>query len=91
MSRTSCDQGITTDAVLSAAYLLLPLIEEYFERFATKMCCFDDLRPYLGKLTPSEAVALDAVMLVASRSGDDPSLTFASGVSLTIAMSSSAD
>lgn len=43
---------------------LLPLVEEYFERFATKMCCFDDLQPYLHVLNASERPSLASKMAV---------------------------
>ncbi|GAA5848362.1 hypothetical protein JCM8547_004490 [Rhodosporidiobolus lusitaniae] len=36
----------------------LPLVKQYFERFAGKMCCFDDLYPYLSLLSASETVSL---------------------------------
>ncbi|GAA6004547.1 hypothetical protein JCM10207_000928 [Rhodosporidiobolus poonsookiae] len=36
----------------------LPLVEEYFDRFAAKMCCFDDLYPYLDVLTAEETSSL---------------------------------
>ncbi|KAM0753776.1 actin cytoskeleton organization protein [Meredithblackwellia eburnea MCA 4105] len=36
------------------------LIDEYFERFGTKMCCFDDLEAYFGILTFDERAALAA-------------------------------
>ncbi|GAA5830210.1 hypothetical protein JCM11251_001269 [Rhodosporidiobolus azoricus] len=37
---------------------LLLLMEEYFDRFATKMCCFDDIYPYLEVLSPTEVSSL---------------------------------
>lgn len=37
---------------------LAGLCTEYFDRFSTKMCCFDDLRPYLAALTAEECVPL---------------------------------
>ncbi|GAA5929276.1 hypothetical protein JCM10213_006336 [Rhodosporidiobolus nylandii] len=36
----------------------LTLVEEYFDRFAGKMCCFDDLTPYLAVLSDSESSSL---------------------------------
>lgn len=41
---------------------MLELIEEYFERFSSKMCCFDDLIPYLKSLTEDERSTLHAKM-----------------------------
>lgn len=29
-------------------------MEEYIERFSAKMCCFDDLKPYLESLSVEE-------------------------------------
>ncbi|GAA5885358.1 hypothetical protein JCM6882_009585 [Rhodosporidiobolus microsporus] len=37
---------------------LLPLLEEYFDRFGSKMCCFDDLYPYLDVLSSTESSSL---------------------------------
>lgn len=33
---------------------LVPLLESYFRRFGTKLCCFDDMRPYLKALVPND-------------------------------------
>ncbi|BGP54000.1 mitochondrial distribution and morphology [Rhodotorula sphaerocarpa] len=33
---------------------LADLLGEYFDRFGTKACCFDDLRPYIDSLAPEE-------------------------------------
>lgn len=38
------------------------LVEEYFEQFGTKMCCFDDLHPYLEVLTEEERTTLRETM-----------------------------
>lgn len=41
----------------SSAFLVNPLpalVEEYFGRFSTKACCFDDLKPYLEALSDEE-------------------------------------
>ncbi|GAA5968118.1 hypothetical protein JCM11641_003737 [Rhodosporidiobolus odoratus] len=51
---------------------LLPLVEEYFDRFASKMCCFDDLGPYLAILTSGEASPLREKL---SRQAEDVKLT----------------
>ena len=45
-----------------AATSLSVLVGQYFERFSTKMCCLEDLRPYLDALTPSERAAFRDVM-----------------------------
>jgi N-terminal acetyltransferase B complex non-catalytic subunit len=37
---------------------LASLVKQYFDRFASKMCCFDDLYPYLDVLSSSETSAL---------------------------------
>jgi N-terminal acetyltransferase B complex non-catalytic subunit len=42
----------------SAVDSLAALVREYFDRFSTKMCCFDDLYPYLDVLSASEASTL---------------------------------
>ncbi|GAA5896282.1 hypothetical protein JCM8208_001834 [Rhodotorula glutinis] len=39
-----------------------PLVEEYFARFGTKACCFDDVRPYLEVLVDKDAAALREVL-----------------------------
>lgn len=50
---------------------MLPLIEEYFERFSAKMCCFDDLYSHLDVLDDSERASLfDNMTTVAETAGD---------------------
>lgn len=39
---------------LPTADKLADLLGEYFDRFGTKACCFDDLRPYIDSLAPEE-------------------------------------
>lgn len=46
-----------------AAASIVPLIREYFERFSTKMCCFDDLLPHLETLDTEEAREVREEML----------------------------
>lgn len=45
---------------------LLALVKEYFERFGTKACSFDDLHPYLQVLSDEETRALREVLVEAS-------------------------
>jgi hypothetical protein len=46
---------LTADLTICAAVDSLPqLVGDYFEQFGTKMCCFDDLHPYLEALTAEE-------------------------------------
>lgn len=83
-------RGRHIDQLRITADPLLPLIEEYFERFATKMCCFDDLRPYLENLTSTENATLVTVMLSASTSWDElAGVSIASGVSLSTTIGTS--
>ncbi|ORY72573.1 actin cytoskeleton organization protein [Leucosporidium creatinivorum] len=54
---------------------LLPTLEEYFERFSTKMCCFDDLLPYLQVLNDSERTSLFEKMTTIAEVAGDLSIT----------------
>ncbi|KAL8278029.1 hypothetical protein RQP46_009661 [Phenoliferia psychrophenolica] len=50
---------------------LSQLVAEYFERFSTKMCCLEDLKPYLAVLTPSERAAFrETVVAIADGTTD---------------------
>ncbi|GEM09601.1 actin cytoskeleton organization protein [Rhodotorula toruloides] len=47
----------------------LALVKEYFERFGTKACCFDDLHPYLEVMSDKETSALGEILVKASDEG----------------------
>lgn len=50
---------------------LATLVDEYYERFSSKMCCFDDLLPYLNVLSLAEQASLHEKSLVLTAlSGD---------------------
>lgn len=55
--RIRLGRGVTHTESCSAQSLL-PLVEEYFDRFGTKMCCFDDLLTHLADLNDYDAAAL---------------------------------
>ena len=44
---------------------------EYFEQFGTKMCCFDDLHPYLEASTVDEQALLREKMEAVAASAAD--------------------
>ncbi|GJN88621.1 hypothetical protein Rhopal_001587-T1 [Rhodotorula paludigena] len=48
---------------------LLPLVEQYFERFGGKACCFDDLYPYLAVLGDEDASKLRTSLSAAASGG----------------------
>ncbi|BGP30008.1 mitochondrial distribution and morphology [Rhodotorula toruloides] len=48
---------------------LLALVKEYFERFGSKACCFDDLHQYLEVLSDAETIDLGGVLTEASEDG----------------------
>ncbi|KWU46443.1 actin cytoskeleton organization protein [Rhodotorula sp. JG-1b] len=48
---------------------LTELVGEYFERFGTKACCFDDLRPYIDIFSPEELQDLGALLKTATQTG----------------------
>lgn len=64
-------QHETEPLSFSTADPLAPLVEQYFERFSTKMCCFDDLQPYLAVLTAAESASLRDKMLLITESTDE--------------------
>lgn len=45
---------------------LLALVKEYFERFGSKACCFDDLHPYVQVLHEDEKKSFCEVLLQTS-------------------------
>ncbi|TKA54938.1 hypothetical protein B0A53_02411 [Rhodotorula sp. CCFEE 5036] len=46
---------------------LTELVGEYFERFGSKACCFDDLRPYIDIFSPEELQDLRALLKPATQ------------------------
>lgn len=48
---------VLTICVITGESSLL-MCQEYFEAFGSKMCCFDDLKPYFDLLNVEESLAL---------------------------------
>lgn len=67
-SRLPCHQ--TAHVVSIPATPLSNLVAEYFERFSTKMCCHEDLRPYLEVLTPAERAAFRETVVAVEQTTD---------------------
>ncbi|GAA5970754.1 hypothetical protein JCM21900_002379 [Sporobolomyces salmonicolor] len=57
-----------------------PLVEAYFTQFSTKMCCFDDLHPYLEILSAEESLKLQEMLKGIAETKDQLSLSQAQRV-----------
>ncbi|GAA5898998.1 hypothetical protein JCM5296_006982 [Sporobolomyces johnsonii] len=57
-----------------------PLVEAYFTQFSTKMCCFDDLYPYLEILSAEESLKLQEMLKGIAETKDKLSLSQAQRV-----------
>ena len=54
---------------------VLTQLQVYFEQFATKSCCFDDIKLFLNELSPEDTAKVDVVGCIYMSARDGSSIS----------------